>query len=155
MKIFKNIVKWIFILIAIFIGYIVLYNFLGRVMFHNEYPTIMGYGFTSVKEDSYDKKYRIGDLIIIKKQDRYDVGDYIVYKKNDKQVVEQIKKLTETGYITIESLDSTDYEINRGFVKGKVAKNLKMGSFSNFLTSPLGLFAVLFLFVLFMFTSKR
>ena len=82
MDIFKNIVKWTFIVLAILLGYVVLYNFLGRVMFKNEYPTIMGYGYTSVKENTFDETFKLGDLVIIKKQDSYEVGDYIIYKKH-------------------------------------------------------------------------
>jgi len=137
------------------IGYFVLHNFLGRVMFKNDYPTLFGYGYASVKEDTINKKYKLGDLVIIKKQDSYEIGDYIIYIKNQKQVIEQIKEKTETGYITVENVENDEYEINRGFVKAKVHSVLKMGSFSSFLTSSAGLFLILIIFIMFMLSSKR
>ena len=155
MKIFTQIVKWIFIIIIGIIAYFVLFNFLGRVVFKNEYPTMFGYGYASVTEDTLNNEYKIGDLVIIKKQDNYEVGDFIIYKKSGKQVIGQIKEKTDTGYITLINSDVEQDEINRGFVKAKVDSVLRIGNFSSFITSSKGLFIMLFLFVLFMFTSKR
>lgn len=155
MKVVGNIIKLLFVMLAITIAYFALHIFLGRVMFKNEYPTIFGYGYTSVEEKTVDDIYKLGDIIIFKQQDSYDVGDYIIYKKLDKQVIELVKDKTENGYVTLTNDKYDLVEIHESFVKGKVHSSLKMGNFSAFITSGIGIFFVLGIFIYFTFTTNR
>ena len=89
--------------IIIIILFIILHNFVGRVVFKNDIPTLFGYGFNSLESSTIDGEYKMGDLVLVKKQEDYNVGDYIIYTKNEKKLVELITDKTNNSYITVKS----------------------------------------------------
>ena len=53
--------------IIIIILFIILHNFVGRVVFKNDIPTLFGYGFNSLESSTIDGEYKMGDLVLVKK----------------------------------------------------------------------------------------
>lgn len=148
-------IRIIIVCIIIIISFIALHNFVGRVVFKNELPTLFGYGVTSLRTSTIDDEYKMGDLVLIQKEEEYSKGDYIIYNKDNKEVIELITDQKDDYYVTISNKDGAIYEINKGFPKAKVVGAIsKLGSFSSFLTSAIGIFVVFFLIILFMFSSR-
>ena len=141
--------------IIIIILFIILHNFVGRVVFKNDIPTLFGYGFNSLESSTIDGEYKMGDLVLVKKQEDYNVGDYIIYTKNEKELVELITDKTNNSYITVINEDGDTYELHKGFPRARIVTPIaKMGSFSSFLTNNVVIFIVVTIIIIFMFSNK-
>ena len=112
-NIIKNII--LDILIVLLVG-VIIFGFINK----NKPVPIFGYYFFNVLTGSMQPTLKVGDNVIVKKQNEYKVGDIISYKMNDIYVTHRIVKI-EGDMITTKG-DANDVEdppFNKSKILGK------------------------------------
>lgn len=119
-RIFRFIVFFAF---ALFIG-ISIYIFNARVMLHEPYPTIGGYGWSLVISGSMEPTININDVVVTKEQNSYDVDDVITYVDENGQsmVIHRVVDINSSGkYITKgDANNASDKPVDASRVRGKL-----------------------------------
>lgn len=123
----------------------------GQIFLYDKYPTVFGYGKTTITDTEYAKDYDNDDYIITKNESEYNVGDTVVYVNLRRQIV--VDEITEISFGRFYFKDNHSLIIFQNNIKGKVIKVIpKVGSFFSFAEGPIGttiiLIVILMLFEL-------
>lgn len=137
-------VKYIF---TVLLGLLLAANIISivqTVVLGEKMPMLFGYGRAVVLTGSMEPAVMPGDMVIVHEQDSYLTGDVVMYKANS-YITHRIVETTDSGYITQgDANNAPDGEIRNDQVVGRVTLVIpKAGYVTEFLTTPLGVLALI------------
>lgn len=135
---FKKIFSILFYILVILILIIKLLNILHISFF--------GYQMFTVVSGSMQPTIKVGDIILIKKQDNYFVNDIVTYKNDDDYITHRIVGVNELNVVTKGDYNNAlDDPIRVSDVVGKVVLILNTSCIVRYTSKPL-FWIVLFIF---------
>ena len=149
LKLFTAILSSLFLIPLI----IVCNQIIQQNIFKKDYPTLFGYGSSTVLTGSMDPKIKPGDLVITHQEETYSIGDIITFEQDGALVTHRIININNDYYYTQgDANDSPDSQVlTYEDIKGKVVFTIKgLGHISLFLKSREGFIFVLAIFAIVM-----
>lgn len=142
MKTFLKVLKIIIDLICntLIIGLLLLliYVCYTRFIVKDTSMLINDYYFYKVVSDSMNPTLKVGDYILVHKEDKYQVGDVVTYKEDNHYVTHRITQINNSE-ITLkgDANNTTDeFAITKNQIKGKYVKKInKFGKIHAFITN--------------------
>ena len=129
MKIFLNIIKYIFMAIFIFLCIVNLMLFSSTYIRHLSYPDIFGYTYFEVLTGSMYDYIKEQDIVLVKLNKDFEVGDVITYKSDNSYITHRVVKIDGNLVTTKGDANNTeDPVINKEQVVGVVVHVFKKAS---------------------------
>ena len=127
---------------------VLLLNLIGifkRVVLKEQIPVVLGFGSAVIVTGSMEPSVRIGDMIVIHRQNDYQVGDIVTYQLNSPITHRIVEKMPD-GYITQgDANNACDPKIEGELIIGKVVLIIpKVGNLTLFFQEPLGMLVLIF-----------
>lgn len=113
----KKIIKIIFVVILIFILCLNLFSIFNI--------SIFGYRVFKISSGSMIPRFKVNDLVLVRKEDNYVIRDVITYKKNGSYITHRIIKINNNKYIT--KGDANNTEDNEGVLKQNIVGKVVLG----------------------------
>lgn len=134
LQIIKIILNTIFNITIVLLLLILLYTCYNRFILRDSSSIIKDYYFYKVISGSMEPELKIGDYILVHKQDDYKTGDIITFHDGEGYVTHRIKEMTKSEVITKGDANNTeDAPINKKNIKGKYIKKInKFGKLYEF-----------------------
>lgn len=125
------------------------YAIVQRYAYGNRMPTVFGFATAAVVSGSMEPEIMIGDVVVVRSQDRYETGDVITFYDSSmgEYVTHRIVLVSQGGmYATKgDANDSEDkFSVPQQAVVGKVVYVARgAGTVITFMQSPLGLLVLI------------
>ena len=151
----------ILIIIISIITVIGIYYMVQIRILKKDYANIFGYTFFEVATGSMADTINIGDVVIVKINDRIKKNDIIVYKEENSFITHRIIEINEESIITRgDANNSEDKPIQTSQILGKVIYIIpKIGTWRRILATPevIGMIFVIIIILIIMYirTSKE
>ncbi len=113
-----------------------------------ELPNVLGYKTAVVLSGSMDPTFSAGDILLYHEEAEYEVGDIVIFKCDGYYVTHRIVGAEGEYFITKgDANDTEDLELlDPSQIEGEMVLIVpRIGSFVNFLTTPLGLLIMILL----------
>lgn len=144
-----NIVSKIILILLIILLAVNIYSLVVKSTTSQQFTKIFGYTNAVVISGSMEPSINVDDMVIIKEEDSYQVGDVITFVQgNNTGTTHRIVEKTDNGFITKGDNNNTEDTalVTEDQIIGKVVCVIPhMGNVFNFLSSPIGLFAISFI----------
>ena len=122
-----------------------LYLFAMQVIFGKQLPKLFGMAQIIVVSGSMEPAVQVGDLLVIREQDRYEDGDIITYRSEQSLITHRIISVKENSIITQGDANNVaDAPITPSQVEGKMLLRVPgLGRAILFIKTPIGILAAL------------
>lgn len=134
LQIIRIILNSIFNITIVLLLLVLLYTCYNRFILKDSSSIIKDYYFFKVVSGSMEPELKVGDYILVHKQDNYKTGDIITYYDGVGYVTHRIKEMSKTEVIAQGDANNTEDEpINKKSIKGKYVKKInKFGKMYEF-----------------------
>lgn len=127
------------------------YTFVAKSIWDDKLPTVLGYGNVVVISGSMEPEIKVGDMLIVKRQDtrEYQVGDIITYRQENSLVTHRIISIDESIEAEVgvrlvttqgDANNAADNPISSEQIEGKVVRVIpRAGDVILAMKSPFGM----------------
>ena len=122
-----------------------LYLFVAQMVFGKQLPKLFGMAQVIVVSGSMEPAIQVGDLLLIREQDRYEGGDIITYRSGQSLITHRLIAVDGTNLVTQGDANNVaDEPITLSQVEGKMLLRIPaLGRAILFLRTPTGILATL------------
>ena len=122
-----------------------LYLFAAQMIFKNQLPKLLGMAQIIVVSGSMEPAIQVGDMLVIREQDRYQHGDIITYRSGQNLITHRVISVDETGLVTQGDANNVaDAPITLSQVEGKMFLRIPgLGRAILLLKTPAGILVTL------------
>lgn len=118
---FPAILRTVFLIVISLVLGVNVYSWNARSLTGNVLPMPFGYGGAVVLSGSMEPALSVGDLLIVREQERYAVGDIVVYQSGRTPVVHRIVAIDDESVTTRgDANNANDETFVPGAIKGAV-----------------------------------
>ena len=122
-----------------------LYLFAAQMIFKNQLPKLLGMAQIIVVSGSMEPAIQVGDMLVIREQDRYQHGDIITYRSGQNLITHRVISVDGTDLVTQGDANNVaDEPITLSQVEGKMFLRIPgLGRAILLLKTPAGILVAL------------